>query len=138
MKPLTIVAAGAVVVALSCGAAGAQNGREIRQDRKDVRDRRDDRRDLRQDRRELRRDVRPEGEGCGRGGGGGKGKDEGTGAEGSHRTRGSAGAWARWTGWRRVSGPPYCSGSRRTWRPTRSPRCSSVPRRPCASICTER
>jgi len=48
MKPLTIVAAGAVVVALSCGAAGAQNGREIRQDRKDVR----------QDRRELRRDVR--------------------------------------------------------------------------------
>ncbi len=51
MKPLTIVAAGAVVVALSCGAAGAQNGREIRQDRKDVR----------QDRRELRRDVHSKG-----------------------------------------------------------------------------
>jgi len=48
MKPLTIGAAGAVGVALSFGAAGAQNGREIRQDRKDVR----------QDRRELRRDVR--------------------------------------------------------------------------------
>jgi uncharacterized membrane protein len=62
MKPLTIAVAGALAVALSCGAAGAQSGREIRHDRKDVRqDRRElrqDNRDIRQDRRELRRDVR--------------------------------------------------------------------------------
>ena len=48
MKPLTTAAVVATGVALRVGVAGAQNGREIRQDRQDVR----------QDRRELARDVR--------------------------------------------------------------------------------
>jgi hypothetical protein len=61
MKPLTTMAAGAIVLALGYGAADAQNGR-IKQDRQDVRqDRRDshqDNRDIRHDRRDLAGDRR--------------------------------------------------------------------------------
>jgi uncharacterized membrane protein len=60
-KPLT-TAAVATAVALSVGVAGAQHGRDIRQNRQDVRqDRRElrqDNRDIRHDRREVARDVR--------------------------------------------------------------------------------